>query len=397
MSNWYRTKIVRLFAYLFLIWISVLFYELTKYRTLFGTGANSLVTMEEYSNFTKIIGLFFFICSFFLFVKDFLLFYKQKLIVYFSFLILSYGTFATIHTHLPFEYLHPFISLICFYLISSKKIISPHIISIWIILIILSLSYPYIIAVGKIQQTAASNNMELTTNGSYIFSALLPMVLLLKRSFLKYLMILVVLALVSYSLKRTAFLGCVISIIFYIICSNNKKISQTIIRLLFLIIISITILIPIIQDYVPDLYNRFVGISEDKGSGRTVIWSILINNLFNRDIVTLIFGTGFRSTVDITRVASAHNEFLELLIDFGLLYFVMYSFIHFYLFRISLKLIHKGFQPQLLSSAVVFLVVAMFSHWVDFGFLSGLTTFWGYYLGLLNRKKLYYENRYFDI
>lgn len=121
MSNWYRTKIVRLFAYLFLIWISVLFYELTMYRTRFGTGANSLVTMEEYSNFTKIIGLFFFICSFFLFVKDFLLFYKQKLIVYFSFLILSYATIATIHTHLPFEYLHPFISLICFYLISSKK------------------------------------------------------------------------------------------------------------------------------------------------------------------------------------------------------------------------------------------------------------------------------------
>lgn len=59
--------------------------------------------------------------------------------------------------------------------------------------------------------------------------------------------------------------------------------------------------------------------AEGDSSGRDTIYSNLFNAWLNSDIIHLLFGHGFGSTIYISGGSWAHNDWLELLTNFGLL------------------------------------------------------------------------------
>ncbi len=107
---------------------------------------------------------------------------------------------------------------------------------------------------------------------------------------------------------------------------------------------------------------------EDKsGSGRDQIYSTILNGIKDSSIATLLFGHGFYATADLTQkslgynvAVVAHNDWLEVAYDFGLLGLILYLSILFSLLRVTIKS-NKQYSRLLLLILAIFLVRTSFS------------------------------------
>ena len=70
-----------------------------------------------------------------------------------------------------------------------------------------------------------------------------------------------------------------------------------------------------------DISKRFEMIKADGGNGRDMIYEDVINRYRSEDLIQQVIGKGFDSVKgkDTTIALSAHNDFLEVLYDFGAL------------------------------------------------------------------------------
>ncbi len=141
-------------------------------------------------------------------------------------------------------------------------------------------------------------------------------------------------------------------------------------------------------------------LENDGGSGRLKTWMNIFPYLLNRPFYENIFGTGgFHGVVIYLKYNSAHNEFLEILFDFGILIFVFYILFYIKLFRILINDYKRNLEiaSSLIFAFVQFFVISFFSHWLGFDYLALYMGFLGYYMGI--RKRLLmtsYENRYIN-
>lgn len=75
---------------------------------------------------------------------------------------------------------------------------------------------------------------------------------------------------------------------------------------------------------------RFNSDDIENGSGRTVIWSLGLNTFQNKDILTILFGGGVGAANQMAFLGgiyfSPHNNFLEILYNFGLIGLVIFIF-----------------------------------------------------------------------
>ena len=84
---------------------------------------------------------------------------------------------------------------------------------------------------------------------------------------------------------------------------------------------------------------------------------------------------------DITMALSAHNDFLEVLYDFGAIGFIFYVLIHLSLIKWTLRLFRARSELAfpVLISYVCFIVMSMVSHLILYPTYFGLlTAFWAY-------------------
>ena len=69
------------------------------------------------------------------------------------------------------------------------------------------------------------------------------------------------------------------------------------------------------------ILDRFARLGDDGGSGRDVIWSIVLNAYHSSSLVQRLFGHGFQSVYYILRPGGfyrfAHNSYIEYLYDYG--------------------------------------------------------------------------------
>lgn len=69
--------------------------------------------------------------------------------------------------------------------------------------------------------------------------------------------------------------------------------------------------------------NRFSQMQDDGGSGRDKIYKKLLDEFELSGVVNLSFGHGFSAVEEVLGLP-AHNDFLEILYDFGLIPFMVY-------------------------------------------------------------------------
>lgn len=146
-----------------------------------------------------------------------------------------------------------------------------------------------------------------------------------------------------------------------------------------------------------DVNQRFNMIEDDGGNGREAIYKDVISRYASADISCQLFGNGFNSVAgtDKTRALSAHNDFLEILYDFGAIGLFFYILIHISLIKWSIRLF-KQQSPMsfpVLISYICFFVMSMVSHLVLYPTYFGLlTSFWAF--AECKDRQLRYEYQY---
>lgn len=188
-------------------------------------------------------------------------------------------------------------------------------------------------------QISISDNF--VTNAAYFFVALLPYVFLFgKRKVLAIISFLIIIFFIMQSAKRGALISAAIGAIIFIyyqfsIIDPKKRVQGYIFSFIaFILILKFSIDLYQSNEY---LVGRMEKINEG-GSGRDIIYSNLWNNWFESNhILNYLFGFGFVSTVLYSGTGHlAHNDWLELLTNFGLLGVLVYLFVFLSMFEMIL-------------------------------------------------------------
>lgn len=196
-----------------------------------------------------------------------------------------------------------------------------------------------IISYYSYQQSALSllvSRDETTNNVAYRFVALMPIVVLLyKRPVSMFISLLVCFLFVLMGMKRGAILIAVINlliVVYYMYSTANKKLRR------YIIISSLAIVVALVFFVEQLLHNRDFFASrieatlDGDSSGRGDIYSSFWNYYLNQtDLVNLLFGNGADATLTIG-YNYAHNDWLEILINQGLIGVIIYAvyFVYFY-------------------------------------------------------------------
>lgn len=242
-----------------------------------------------------------------------------------------------------------------------------------------------------------------TSNFAYLPLLLLPYIFLQKNKKIRVICFSLVMISVFLSMKRTAIIAfvCAFLAIFLsnILREKKKNMFMSVFYLLFVLASFYNV-----NSYLEgNVLYRFSNVVEDGGSGRTEIYSAVINRFFNLDFDSQLFGRG-HNMVRMDRVfeinttkeritLSAHNDFLEVLYDYGyvgiLLYFVL-------LFKISRLCLfwrnkNKEYYHALLTSFVITICVSLFSHLVIYPtYFANLTLLWAVMENERNKLELVY-------
>ena len=175
---------------------------------------------------------------------------------------------------------------------------------------------------------------------------------------------------------------------------KNNNLKQWILGIV--VIISCILVYQNFSSSLSDVSQRFEMIEDDGGNGREMIYKDVIERYASSDIVSQLFGKGYNSVTgtDKTRALSAHNDFLEVLYDYGAIGFVFYLLIHLSLIKWAILLFRRK-SPMafpVLVSYVCFIVMSMVSHLIIYPTYFGLlTSFWAF-AECKDRQISYYIN-----
>jgi O-antigen ligase len=223
----------------------------------------------------------------------------------------------------------------------------------------------------------------------YFYLFLLPLFLMSNKMYIRFGAIVFVASSMIFSLKRGGFVSFGLALIVYYFVSiriSNKKVK---VKNLLLLITSLIALYAVIalgfQTYADELMSRLESMGEDEGSNRLEVYKATWNMITNSDAFSLWFGHGWDSVVRNSPVnLSAHNDFLEVIYDFGILALFFYLYLYYRLFKSMFILIRNKseYAPALAFSLITFTVNSTVAHILIY--LYNMVVFalvWGYILG----------------
>lgn len=230
------------------------------------------------------------------------------------------------------------------------------------------------------------------TNSSYYLLYFLPMLFLfLKENHRKY-MFIITLVVIILSSKRSGFLALGLGFLSYYFTINKKQKNNKKILSFLLVLIVIYFVFNWINSIMDGrLLERFESASDDRGSGRLDVWLYVWTIIQDSSLLNLLFGHGFNSVILQTDTDySAHNDFLEIIFDFGWIGFVLFIafLISSIVFLKRLSKTHSTQAPVLSMALLIFMTNCIFSHIIIYSeCLSLFTLYFGALCGLESEKK----------
>lgn len=214
------------------------------------------------------------------------------------------------------------------------------------------------------------DELESQNNGAYTLLYFLPFILCLKKEYMRIVGMAIVLAALLFSLKRGGLLAFALAILIYWAVNtfsySGKKFG------LWQFVLSALVVVGFVYFYIYFdqmtgnlLSTRFQSWQDDGGSGRLDTYPVVWSHIKESSIINLIFGHG----LDAVRMQcgmgrSAHNDFLEILYDFGVVVFSVYIVFYINLFKVVKRLIKKRsfYAAPLSATFVLFVTNSMVSH-----------------------------------
>ena len=239
-------------------------------------------------------------------------------------------------------------------------------------------------------------DVERQSNTSYTVLYFFPIMLCTPKKWLRYVAIGLVVLIVMLSLKRGGFVAVLFAVAVYLYISQISLKGKRLKiwgMIVFLVLCAVAYLAVIRINSVllgNMMFDRLSLIEETGGSGRESIYRDVLNLIASSRPVNFLFGHGWCATErDSFFHLTAHNDFLEILYDFGIIAFVLYIMVIVELFKLAKVLIkHKSdYAPALGSSIAIFIVNSMVSHiWIYCQYLLIFAVFWGVVSAVDQRK-----------
>lgn len=240
------------------------------------------------------------------------------------------------------------------------------------VLILSTFSFLYIFLIIRYKFGISSIITASGESSIYYVITLLPFVLCCKEKYRNFMLILFVLS-VFVTLKRTALIAIVLGMFAYFWVKfrehDEKKFKVVVYALLGTLMFFI--IYEIVVKYTGnDLIEKLLNTREDGGSNRELILNTVIEKFRNTTLSEKLFGVGYNgvrysySVISAGTVVSAHNDFLEILCDYGLVGLFLYLVIIFRIIKnfVYMKKIESVYAPAYAAAIMIFFVLSMFSH-----------------------------------
>ena len=221
------------------------------------------------------------------------------------------------------------------------------------------------------------------TNTIYFIFLTLPWLVFASKKRTMIIMVFVFTSIALLSLKRSVMLASVLMWGFYFLQGMKNRRSK-----IYTIIISIVLVgaLYVAYDRVDEmtggvLTERVNKEETDTGKSREAIWALTISMIQQSSPAKLVTGHGhFGVRQDSWLEISAHNDFLEVIYDYGLIIFFLYLCLWGHVIRQAYRLYKARsdmFMPYAISLSI-FLVMSMVSHLILYTtYFNYLVMFWG--------------------
>ncbi|MPT34214.1 MAG: O-antigen ligase domain-containing protein, partial [Flavobacterium sp.] len=223
--------------------------------------------------------------------------------------------------------------------------------------------------------------------------------LTLKKEFIKTIAILFIGVIAMLSFKRTTIFGfLMMTVSYYYMVLTMSKISSKKRFMIFSVGVVACFFLYQIFLFIEDksgghIIERLNSIQEDQGSGRLEIYAKIIDILSTSSVDELLFGRGYLSVLEYADVL-AHNDFLQIIFDFGLIALVLY-FVFFYQLLKYIGKIYKSRNisninyPAFNAGIVAFIFLGMFNCFITSPvYYSTLMLYFGLAIGGFEREKI---------
>jgi len=236
------------------------------------------------------------------------------------------------------------------------------------------LAFFIIMLVIQILQFSIYKNETLTAenvvnNIAYRFVALFPFIFLFqKKKVLSIIMTVIILYFVISGSKRGAFFVAMIILVCFIfyqmrITTNKNSISAFIRNAIFIVVL-LSILNKLYSQN-QYLNSRLSSLVQGDTSGRIIIYSNILNNWIDSDILHKAFGYGFAASITISGTSSlAHNDWLELLSNFGVFGLSIYMILFYHGIRLAFNK-NWNIDKRILAGTIITagFATSLFSMW----------------------------------
>lgn len=226
---------------------------------------------------------------------------------------------------------------------------------------------------------------------SYYFIMMIPFVLLLSFKW-RFLLLFLILIGTVLAAKRTGTLACVISLFLYFLLIGRNFLKK--VKMIFVALIMVFLFYEVTSHFFKDqfihLVERYVSISEDGGSGREEVFPVILDMILTSDLEDIIFGHGYNMVIeDSPYRLSAHNDFLEVTYDYGILGLLIYLLFYYSIFSKIRRVGKHEIKVAIFLSGLLLFVVSLASHLILFPTsIICLCIFWGYIDGAIVRNEI---------
>lgn len=241
--------------------------------------------------------------------------------------------------------------------------------------------------------TRFSSNDALRTNTIFFILLLTPLVTLVRNTRNRFAMLFAILTCSVISGKRSAMIAIALVLLIewirYIKNSPSRK-FRTVVMTIFSVILLAGAVYTVESTLGISFIERFQGIEEDGGSGRADAFVQVSFRYSQLPLEEKLFGCGHNAvriedfvSLDFSKdeALSAHNDFLEILYDYGLIGLVLYLMFIFQIVALAKywRKTDKDHYYPMLGSLAVFFVMSMVSHLVIYPtYFAYLMIFWAY-------------------
>lgn len=315
----------------------------------------------------------------------------------------------------------PFESLVA---ISTHSVYMPYApvdILIWPISVIVYYNYSYYYDITKIAQNKAiwfffamcaiavplikihlsgAGNIGQVIFLTYFCITTLPLVLILtnNRSYRNLSMVLAVL-ISTASTKRAGTLALILGL--FIMLVVEAHIQGTLnqrwkkyLKIMLLILIGTIMVFYLESTGRIQILDRFARLGDDGGSGRDVIWLIVLNAYHSSGLVQRLFGHGFQSVYYILRPGGfyrfAHNSYIEYLYDYGTVGLILLLVFIIALIVSTIDMVRRKarFAPVMCLLLVISVFLGMFSYFFEeSNIIMPVAVAYGVILGMDKKEK----------